>query len=163
MTRRDERGSDPQQVTGSAAKIRLGDIEGTGIVIGHDSSVSVIGEVVLAATLGPFVTAFCTELGRRLGGTFADWTSRVRVRRHKDDPAKAELQVTVGPVVTVIEISESFSDKAKAALLALDLEDASVRGHKLTWDSDAEAWAAVHAARRARLPACDPPEGRHAS
>jgi len=37
-------------------------------------------EIVLAGTLGPLIAAFCTELGKRLGGTVADWASRIKVR-----------------------------------------------------------------------------------
>jgi hypothetical protein len=100
-------------------------------------------EVVIAAsTLGPFVTAFCTELGRRFGGTVADWAGRVRLSRRRHDPAAADLIIDADNVVTVLELEEELSDEARLALLDLDIKADAVRGHRLAWNTETQAWMA---------------------
>jgi hypothetical protein len=100
--------------------------------------------VVAATSLAPLVTAFCTELGQRLGGRAVDWLSRVELRRkRRKSPETADLVVPVGKDVTVIEISENLTAEAKVALLALDVRAAGVRGRRLRWNPAARAWQAV--------------------
>jgi hypothetical protein len=64
--------------------------------------------------------AFGTELGKRLGGSVADWTSRIGVRRKPDSGAEADLRVDTGGGVTIFEVADDMSDDAKPALLDLD-------------------------------------------
>jgi hypothetical protein len=70
--------------------------------------------VVAAVTAGPFVTAFCAELGRRFGGTAADWADRVRSRRAMTGSAAAEIEVEAFGKVTILEITEPLTDDAEA-------------------------------------------------
>jgi hypothetical protein len=93
------------------------------------------------------VTAFCTELGKRLGGTAADWAARVHLRRRQDDPTKTVLVVEGDPVATVIEVDEDLPDEARLALLDLDVGNDVVRGHRLRWDAQARAWQPISIAR----------------
>ena len=95
-----------------------------------------------AAVFSPFVTAFCTELGKRFGGTVADWTSRVHLRRKGVESPKADLIVEVDDEVTVIELEDDLSDAARLALLELDIKQQAVRGRRLTWNAEAQAWMA---------------------
>lgn len=106
----------------------------------------VIGEVVVAGTLGPLVTAFCTELGKRLGGTTADWIARVHIRRRTNSPAKSVVVVEADPVATVIDVDEDLSREARLALFDLDVQSDAVRGRHLKWDSHAAAWVPVDTA-----------------
>jgi hypothetical protein len=124
-------------------KVNIGNTHasGAGIVIGDGSSVNVFFEVVAAGTLGPLITAFCTELGKRLGGSAADWAKRVRLCRRSDDPATTFLQVEqVERLWTLIEIGEDLSDEAKLALLDLDVKSDAVRGQQLKWDEQSQKW-----------------------
>jgi len=68
-----------------------------GVSVSGDMAGVTVFEVVMAGTLGPLVTAFCTELGKRLGGNVADWASRVRLIHKKKNPDKAVLLVHTGP------------------------------------------------------------------
>ncbi len=88
-----------------------------------------------AGTVGPFVTACCTELGKRFGGTVADWTSRVR--------RNADIPVEVDGVVTVLQIEENLPDEARLTLLDLDFNDPVVRGCRLRWNTEAQAWVPI--------------------
>jgi|SRR5580704_14210949 hypothetical protein len=110
------------------------------INIGHVSAAEV---VIGAATFGPFVTAFCTELGKRFGGTVADWTSRVHLRRKGGGSTKADLIVEVDDDVTVLELEDDLPDEARLALLELDIKQQAVRGRRLTWNAAAQAWLPV--------------------
>jgi hypothetical protein len=101
----------------------------------------VVYGVIAAGTLGPFVNAFCTELGKRLGGTVADWASRVHLQRRRDDSDGADLVVEANDSTTVLELSESMTDEAKLALLDLDITDVTIRGHRLRWDAQSASWA----------------------
>jgi hypothetical protein len=101
---------------------------------------STIEIVVVASTLGPLSTAFCTELGKRFGGTVADWISRVRTRRRNDNAMVADMIVDDGETVTSLEITEALTDEAKLALLDLDISNKAIRGKNLRWDSQSKAW-----------------------
>jgi hypothetical protein len=105
--------------------------------------VHVIEMAGLMGTLGPFTTAFCTELGKRFGGTVADWTSRVRLHRASDQSDKAEIVVRADDTFTVIELEEGVSDEARLALLDLDIQAEDIRGHRLKWDTALNAWVPV--------------------
>jgi hypothetical protein len=139
MPEQDKSGeSEKSAATKSDRYFSTGDVHGSGIVIGNQASV--IFEVVAAGTLGPLVTAFCTELGRRLGGTVADWSGRMHLRRKANSSATTELVVETGSVSTVIEVGEDLSDEAKLALLDLDVESNGIRGKRLEWDEQVRAW-----------------------
>ena len=95
---------------------------------------------VAAGALGPFVTAFCAELGKRLGGTTADWVSKVRRRKKLGDASEAELIVRVDDAGTVLVLEENLPDEARLAFLDLDLKAPMIRGHQLRWSADSQAW-----------------------
>ena len=100
--------------------------------------------IVLASTLGPLVTAFCSELGKRLGGSTADWISRVTAHARKSNREHvADIVVEAGDVIVSLEITDTLTDDAKLALLDLDINDQAVRGRKLRWVDQAGIWAAV--------------------
>ena len=101
-------------------------------------------ELLTAGTLGPLVTAFCTELGKRLGGNVVDWASRMRLRYKRDDPTKALLQIGEGRRAITIELDERLSDDAKLAMFELDVESEVLRGHRLRWDRQSGAWLPVN-------------------
>jgi hypothetical protein len=101
---------------------------------------NVLPIAIAAGTLGPFVTAFCTELGRRFGGTVADWASRVYLRRKHGDDRQAELFVEVDDTVIVIDLEQGLGFESSAALLELDIDAEDVRGHRLKWNDEARAW-----------------------
>jgi hypothetical protein len=107
----------------------------TVVVSGDMASFGTVVEVVMAGTLGPLVTAFCTELGKRLGGNAADWASRVRLIRKEKNSNKAVLLVHSGPTTTVIEVNEDLPDEARLALLDLDIENDANRGQRLRWNA----------------------------
>jgi hypothetical protein len=104
------------------------------------ASFTMAGVAVAAATIGPFVTAFCTELGKRFGGSVADWAARMKLRSGGGDPARPDLFVEVDGAVIVIELDKSLPDEARLALLDLDIESSAIRGHRLMWDGEAQAW-----------------------
>jgi hypothetical protein len=100
--------------------------------------------VVLGMTVGSLVTAFCTELGKRMGESVADWARRVKWYRRKSHPHHiADIEVNVGDVVTTLEITDTLTDEAILALLDLDLNDFAVRGQSLRWDGEIGAWKAI--------------------
>lgn len=114
---------------------------------GGYSGPTAIEVVVLASTLGPLVTAFCTELGKRLGGTVADWASRVHARRG-EDPGLADIVIDDGKTVTSLRITGRLTDEAKLAILDLNINDQELRGHELRWNEPDKAWIAVSGRRR---------------
>lgn len=103
--------------------------------------------VVAAVTAGPFVTAFCTELGRRFGGTAADWAARVRPRRAMTGSAAAEIEVEAFGKVTILEITEPLTDDAKLALLELDIKDTAICGQILRWNVEMGSWEVIGSRR----------------
>jgi hypothetical protein len=96
--------------------------------------------IVTAATAGPFVTAFCTELGKRFGGSVADWIARVRRSQ-----AGVTLDIPVDGDITVVELAEDLPDDARLALIDLDFTNPSVRGHRLRWDAETQSWVTIEA------------------
>jgi hypothetical protein len=84
-------------------------------------------------------------LGKRLGGTVADWISRAHLRRKVSDPAKADLSVEVDETVIVLELDEGLPDEARIALLDLDIDTQAVRGRRLTWNAELGAWVPTDA------------------
>jgi hypothetical protein len=111
----------------------------------HDRHLGVVADsataetLVLATTLGPFVTAFSAELGKRLGGSTAEWAARMRLRKHQE--TTADLVVS-GPdeYPTTIELLEDFPDDARLALLDLDITNDEVRGHRIKWNRQRGTW-----------------------
>lgn len=118
-----------------------GTVNITGSAVG--SAAVVVGEVILGGALAPFAAAFCTELGRRFGGSTADWISRVRLRRRPHNPAATDLLIEAGGSVTALEVGDDLTEDAKLALLDLDIEDPEVRGHRMIWNTQLSAWVAV--------------------
>jgi hypothetical protein len=97
--------------------------------------------------LAPFVMAFGTELGKRLGGSVADWASRIGVRRKPGSGAEALLRVdTGGGGVTVFEVADDMSDDAKLALLDLDVTAKGVHGYRLRWNNVEGRWQPIDVA-----------------
>jgi hypothetical protein len=105
---------------------------------------NLVAELAFAAavTIGPFLTALCTELGKRFGGTAADWAARMRTRWAPGSPGAARIEVAAFGKVTIVEITEPLTDDAKLALLDLDIRDAAYCGRTLRWDPQSGAWQA---------------------
>jgi hypothetical protein len=103
--------------------------------------------VAAAVTLGPFLTAFCTELGKRFGGTAADWAARVRTRQASGSRGAAGIEIAAFGKVTIVEITEPLTDDAKLALLDLDIQDAAYCGQTLRWNPGSGAWEVTAPAR----------------
>jgi len=55
-------------------------------------------------------------------------------------PGFLNLIVKVDRTVTILELEEGLPDEARLALLDLDIEAQAIRGHRLTWNAEAEAW-----------------------
>ena len=98
----------------------------------------VLVEAVATGTLGVFISAFCTEMGRRFGGTASDWVKRVHLRKKDNVPRVTELIVMVDRAESTIELPEGLPVEARNALLDLDIE--AFRGHRLVWNTEVEAW-----------------------
>jgi hypothetical protein len=107
---------------------------------GGNQHITLLEAGIVAGTLGPFVTAFCTELGKRFGGTVADWVSHMRIRPKPGESTGDELVVEVDDSVTVIEFNDDLPDEAKLLLLDLDVEAEGIRGNRLTWNAAARVW-----------------------
>ena len=78
--------------------------------------------------------SFCTELGKRMGGSVADWVSRTRVWRVRP---KQLMDVQDGAHATVFEAQGELPDEARLALLDIDIRDPKVQGKHLMWDAEA--------------------------
>lgn len=114
------------------------DIEKSSLVIGGvDGGAAFIAEIGVVATLAPLVTAFCTELGKRFGGTAYDWISRVVVRGSRSDPERAEIVVDG---VTVVKVDDSLPDEAKLALRQAGIANSWIIGYPLKWDRHKRLW-----------------------
>jgi hypothetical protein len=116
-----------------------------------------------AVTLSPMVTAFSTELGKRLGGSAADWLKKIRLRprtrlrlyrcplclqmKEGSRPPMCHgipmelvrgnpsvLEVKTDGRTTVFEVSDDMPDEAKLGLIDIDLTKPEIRGHRLRWD-----------------------------
>jgi hypothetical protein len=99
---------------------------------------SMIVAATVATTLGPMITAYSTELGKRLGGSTADWLKKVRLRPRRATAGKrgntAVLQVKTDGGLTTFEVSDELSDDAKLALIEIDMANPEIRGQGLRWD-----------------------------
>jgi len=87
-------------------------------------SLSLVEGALALWTLGPFVNSFCTELGRRFGGTVGDWASQVHLHR-KRRSLKADLFVNIDDTVVVLDLGKGrrgLSDDAMLAFLDLDFK-----------------------------------------
>lgn len=124
-------------------RIRKEFVEPTALA--NERSNHIIDELAIAAAVavGPFVTAFCTELGRRFGGTSADWAARVRTRRAKPGSVAAQIEVAAFGKVTILEIIDPLTDEAKLALLDLNIQDTAICGQILRWNAGTGAWEVV--------------------
>lgn len=132
------RGAEPSAGTGRSSSCQISNISSQIVLVG-----------AAAGTVGPFVNAFCTELGRRLGGTLADWVSRVHAdvregtlgRVDLSVPGRVDLRVQIGgdSVSTTIDLDGS-RDEAIAAHAA-DLVSQQVRERGLKWDGASGTWA----------------------
>ena len=132
------RGAEPSAGTGRSSSCQISNISSQIVLVG-----------AAAGTVGPFVNAFCTELGRRLGGTLADWVSRVHAdvregtpgRVDLSVPGRVDLRVQIGgdSVSTTIDLDGS-RDEAIAARAA-DLVSQQVRERGLKWDGASGTWA----------------------
>jgi len=112
-------------------------------LINASASFTMAETLVTAATIGPFITAFCTELGKRLGGSVADWAARMKLRPRGNDPDQSDLLVEFDGAVILIELNKDLPDEARLALLDLDVEASAVRGHRLAWDRTAQRWVSA--------------------
>jgi hypothetical protein len=125
--------------SGVSQSVQIGQIQGDFVVVAATAATT--------ATLGPFVNAFCAELGRRLGGTMADWVSRVRADRRPRAPDRVDLSVQVGmdTVSTTIALEGGSSDEAMAAHAVHAAHTVSQavleRGLQRERDADAGTWA----------------------
>jgi hypothetical protein len=119
----------------SRKEIKIGDVQGNVVQVGIEAA-------VVAGTIVPFVNAFCAELGKRFGGSVADWAKKIKLYPRRGHKTDLTLQDD-GGAVTVVELNESLSDEAKLALLDLDIRAENIRGRRLTWDTDAGVWVAT--------------------
>lgn len=105
-------------------------------------SAEAVEYIAAAVTLGPMVTALSKELGRRLGGSAADWLAKIHLGPGKSDPEYAEdLVVKTDGRATVFEVSDDLSDEARLALIDIDMTNTEIRGHRLRWDG--HQWLSV--------------------
>ncbi|MFJ7075170.1 hypothetical protein [Streptomyces sp. NPDC098781] len=97
--------------------------------------------VLVAATISPFVAAFASKLGERLG-------TRVRIKRlsWRQRRRRGEELVVAQPFrhrAITIEVRAELSDEARLALIDLDVGQEVLWGHLLRWDDEAKAWLPV--------------------
>ncbi|MFD7556296.1 hypothetical protein ACFV9E_17365 [Streptomyces sp. NPDC059835] len=90
------------------------------------------------ATISPFVTAFATSLGERLG---TNVNIRRRARRQRDEGNNLVLRHRAR--ATTIEVGAGLSDEARLALIDLDVNRPELWGHLLRWNEEAAAWLPV--------------------
>jgi hypothetical protein len=102
---------------------------------------STVAEVTLAMTLGPLMTAFSQELGKRLGGSAADWLKRMHEHRRGGKKRVIEIDTPLKP--TSFEVDDDLPDEARLALLDMDITSDAVSGQTMRWNSSAQAWQPV--------------------
>ncbi|WTO35330.1 hypothetical protein OG399_13550 [Streptomyces achromogenes] len=98
--------------------------------------------VLLTAMVSPFVMAFASKLGERLGTAVRierlPWPQRWRRRRELVvAPARARGRSII------LEVHAGMSDEARLALIELDVDRPELWGHCLRWDEGAQAWLPV--------------------
>ncbi|GAA2616661.1 hypothetical protein GCM10011428_40260 [Streptomyces violaceus] len=108
----------------------------------YRSSLPVYETVLLTAMVSPFVMAFASKLGERLGTAVRierlPWPQRWRRRRELVvEPARAR-----GRSIT-LEVHAGMSDAARLALIELDVDRPELWGHRLRWDESTQAWLPV--------------------
>jgi len=123
-------GAGPSAGAGSSSGIRVGNISSQIVLVG-----------AAAGTLGPFVNAFCTELGRRFGGSVADWVSRVHAYARERPPGRVDLSVDIGEDVVSTTIDLDAGQEEATAARAARLVSRQVRERGLKWDGAAGTWA----------------------
>ncbi|MEV5842221.1 hypothetical protein AB0M32_09625 [Streptomyces sp. NPDC051985] len=98
--------------------------------------------VLLTAVVSPFVMAFASRLGERLGTAvrIERLPRRLRWRRRRElvvAPARAR-----GRSIT-LEVRADMGNEARLALIELDVAQPELWGHRLRWDDGAQAWLPV--------------------
>jgi hypothetical protein len=124
--------TDTEIIIGYQVSRRLDAVGGGALLL--VSGLSLVEGALALWTLGPFVNSFCTELGKRFGGTVGDWASQVHLHR-KRRSRKADLFVNIDDTVVVLDLGKGrrgLSDDAMLAFLDLDFKDQAIRGHRLT-------------------------------
>ncbi|MFE9116098.1 hypothetical protein [Streptomyces sp. NPDC007172] len=94
--------------------------------------------LLIVTTLSPFVTAFATSLGQRLGTGV-----KIRRRAWRRNRESNNLVLTYRDRTTTIEMSAGLSDEARLALIDLDVNRPELWGHRLRWNEEAAAWLPV--------------------
>ncbi|MFG2400843.1 hypothetical protein [Streptomyces lydicus] len=96
--------------------------------------------VLIASMVSPFVAAFASKLGERLGTTVRikriSWLQRLRRGRELVVALPFDRAIT-------IEVRRGLSDEARLALLDLDVDQPELYGHRLRWDDEVKAWLPV--------------------
>ena len=77
---------------------------------------------------------------QKFGGSAADWAGRIKLHPRDGKFAQSDLIIDIDDSVIVIELNKDLSDDARLALLDLDVEAPALRGHRLTWDKQVQAW-----------------------
>ena len=96
--------------------------------------------VLIAAAVSPFVTAFATKLGERLGTEVMIKRLSWRERRRRRGELVVESPYT--PSIT-LEVGTGLTDEARLALIELDVGRPELWGHRLRWDEGVKAWLPV--------------------
>ena len=102
--------------------------------------------IFLTATFGSsFLKSFATELGRRFGGTTADWLGRIHARVKRDGSSVTGFVIDPPPLREriIFELREPLTDEAKLALLDLDVY--AVHGKTFRWNIESKAWEVLDA------------------
>ncbi|KUN90391.1 hypothetical protein [Streptomyces caeruleatus] len=107
-------------------------------------SPEMIVTVLGSAAIGPFVMAFATKLGERLGASV-----NIRLpRRRRSSGDQVEFVVTSDSLPTnrssvTVEVAAELTDEARLALIELDVRRPELWGHHLRWDEGVKAWLPV--------------------
>ncbi|MFD9030981.1 hypothetical protein ACFVZW_07510 [Streptomyces sp. NPDC059567] len=106
-----------------------------------ESAVVVLASGFVAVKfLGPFVEAFATKLGERLGESAVAAAGRLRLLRNDRD-GRTDLDVlTPGSQRTTLVLPEDFDDAARLGAIELDISADGVRGAELHWDTATGTW-----------------------
>ncbi|NEA60413.1 hypothetical protein G3I60_41200 [Streptomyces sp. SID13666] len=102
---------------------------------------SVPEAVIIAATLGPFVTAVATKLGERIGTTLPIERATRRWRGRQRDELVVGLRRAHAGIT--VELDSATTDDARLALIELDVRRPELWGHRLRWDETVQAWLPV--------------------
>ncbi len=80
----------------------------------HD--IDIVGLIAIVGA-GTFIRSYCAELGKRFGGTTADWLAKIHV--HRKSGNESDLEVPVDGLTTTFEITGEMPDQATLALIEL--------------------------------------------